>query len=66
MTTFPLRVLSVVGTCNIGMLGVGFGVFLIAMRIIHGTEWAVNGVFTLFSILFMFIGAQFVGMGLTG
>jgi undecaprenyl-phosphate 4-deoxy-4-formamido-L-arabinose transferase len=65
MTTFPLRVLSVVG-CIISALGVGFGVFLFAMRIIHGSEWAVSGVFTLFSILFMFIGAQFIGMGLLG
>jgi undecaprenyl-phosphate 4-deoxy-4-formamido-L-arabinose transferase len=65
MTTFPLRVLSVVG-CIISALGVGFGLFLFAMRIIHGPEWAVSGVFTLFSILFMFIGAQFVGMGLLG
>jgi undecaprenyl-phosphate 4-deoxy-4-formamido-L-arabinose transferase len=65
MTTFPLRVLSVVG-CIISALGFGFGAFLFAMRIIHGPEWAVNGVFTLFSILFMFMGAQFVGMGLLG
>lgn len=65
MTTFPLRVLSVVGTV-ISVLGFGFGAFLLAMRIIHGPEWAVGGVFTLFSILFIFIGAQFVGMGLLG
>jgi len=65
MTTFPLRVLSVVG-CIISALGVGFGLFLFVMRIIHGPEWAVSGVFTLFSILFMFVGAQFIGMGLLG
>jgi undecaprenyl-phosphate 4-deoxy-4-formamido-L-arabinose transferase len=65
MTTFPLRVLSVVG-CIISTLGFGFGAFLFAMRIIHGPEWAVGGVFTLFSILFIFIGAQFIGMGLLG
>jgi undecaprenyl-phosphate 4-deoxy-4-formamido-L-arabinose transferase len=28
--------------------------------------WAANGVFTLFAILFIFIGAQFIGMGLLG
>ena len=65
MTTFPLRVLSIVG-CIISTLGVGFGVFLFVMRIILGPEWAASGVFTLFSILFMFIGAQFVGMGFLG
>jgi undecaprenyl-phosphate 4-deoxy-4-formamido-L-arabinose transferase len=48
------------------VLGFGFGAFLLAMRVIHGPEWAVGGVFTLFSILFIFVGAQFVGMGLLG
>ncbi|MNF15511.1 Undecaprenyl-phosphate 4-deoxy-4-formamido-L-arabinose transferase [compost metagenome] len=36
------------------------------MRLINGPEWAAEGVFTLFAVLFMFIGAQFVGMGLLG
>ena len=36
------------------------------MRVIHGAEWAVQGVFTLFAILFVFVGAQFIGMGLLG
>jgi undecaprenyl-phosphate 4-deoxy-4-formamido-L-arabinose transferase len=65
MTTFPLRLLSVLGVL-ISMLGVGFGVLLIAMRFILGPEWAAQGVFTLFAVLFIFIGAQFVGMGLMG
>ncbi|MEN6336475.1 MAG: hypothetical protein ABFE01_19650, partial [Phycisphaerales bacterium] len=29
-------------------------------------QWAAEGVFTLFALLFIFIGAQFVGMGLLG
>ena len=65
MTTFPLRLLSVLGGIVSGV-GVGFGVFLFVMRLIHGPEWAVQGVFTLFAVLFIFIGAQFVGMGLLG
>jgi len=65
MTTFPLRLLSIVGTI-ISALGVGFGIFLFIMRYIYGPEWAAQGVFTLFAILFIFIGAQFVGMGLLG
>lgn len=65
MTTFPLRLLSIIGTI-IAAIGVGFGLFLFLMRLIHGAEWAVSGVFTLFAILFIFIGAQFVGMGLLG
>ena len=65
MTTFPLRLLSVVGTI-ISILGIGFGVFLFVMRLIFGSTWAAGGVFTLFAILFIFIGAQFIGMGLLG
>jgi undecaprenyl-phosphate 4-deoxy-4-formamido-L-arabinose transferase len=65
MTTFPLRLLSMLGTV-ISALGIGFGVFLFVLRLIHGSEWAGEGVFTLFAVLFIFIGAQFVGMGLLG
>ena len=65
MTTLPLRLLGVVGTL-ISVLGVGFGIFLLVMRLIFGSTWAAEGVFTLFAILFIFIGAQFIGMGLLG
>jgi undecaprenyl-phosphate 4-deoxy-4-formamido-L-arabinose transferase len=36
------------------------------MRFMYGSEWAAQGVFTLFAFLFVFIGAQFIGMGLIG
>lgn len=65
MTTFPLRLLSVLGGL-MATLGTGFGLFLFLMRLIHGPEWAVGGVFTLFAVLFIFVGAQFLGMGLLG
>ena len=65
MTTFPLRVLSVLGALA-AALGIGFGVFLLVMRFVYGPEWAAQGVFTLFSILFTLIGAQFIGLGLLG
>ncbi len=65
MTTFPLRVLTVVGG-GISAAGIGFGLLLLLMRWVHGPAWAAEGVFTLFAILFMFIGAQFVGMGMLG
>jgi undecaprenyl-phosphate 4-deoxy-4-formamido-L-arabinose transferase len=65
MTTFPLRVLSVLGALA-AALGIGFGVFLLVMRLVYGPEWAAQGVFTLFSILFTLIGAQFIGLGLLG
>ena len=65
MTMFPLRMLSIIGVA-VAALGIGFGIMLLVMRSVHGPEWAAQGVFTLFSILFIFIGAQFVGMGLLG
>jgi len=65
MSTFPLRLLSLLGVV-IAAFGIGFGVLLIVLRIIHGPEWAAEGVFTLFAVLFVFIGAQFFGLGLLG
>jgi undecaprenyl-phosphate 4-deoxy-4-formamido-L-arabinose transferase len=65
MTTLPLRVLSVLGSL-ISLAGVGLSIFIFVMRLIYGSEWAVQGVFTLFAVLFIFIGAQFVAMGLLG
>jgi undecaprenyl-phosphate 4-deoxy-4-formamido-L-arabinose transferase len=65
MTTFPLRLLSIFGGL-ISLMGVGFGVFLLIMRLVHGSTWAAQGVFTLFAVLFIFVGAQFIAMGLLG
>jgi undecaprenyl-phosphate 4-deoxy-4-formamido-L-arabinose transferase len=65
MTTFPLRLLTVLGGLT-SIAGVGFGVFLFIMRLTYGAQWAAQGVFTLFAILFIFVGAQFVAMGLLG
>lgn len=65
LTTTPLRMLSVVGGV-IALCGFLLALVLILMRLILGPAWAAQGVFTLFALLFMFIGAQFVGMGLLG
>jgi undecaprenyl-phosphate 4-deoxy-4-formamido-L-arabinose transferase len=65
MTTFPIRLLSLLGTV-ISALGIGFGLLLFILRLIHGPEWAAEGVFTLFAILFVFVGTQFIGLGLLG
>ena len=65
MTTFPLRLLSVLGGLT-AALGMGCGVLLLIMRLMHGSDWAAQGVFTLFAVLFTFIGAQFIGIGLLG
>jgi undecaprenyl-phosphate 4-deoxy-4-formamido-L-arabinose transferase len=65
ITTFPLRVLSVLGGI-ISAFGIGLGMLILVLRLIHGAEWAAEGVFTLFAILFVFVGAQFIGLGLLG
>jgi undecaprenyl-phosphate 4-deoxy-4-formamido-L-arabinose transferase len=65
MTTTPLRMLSWFGVA-VAIGGFCFGILLLIGRIVFGDGWAAEGVFTLFAILFIFIGAQFVGMGLLG
>ncbi|WP_018917649.1 glycosyltransferase [Vreelandella zhanjiangensis] len=65
MTTAPLRMLSLLGSA-MAVFGVVFGVLLMALRLMLGAEWAGDGLFTLFAILFVLIGAQFIGLGLLG
>jgi len=65
MTTFPLRMLSLFGVLA-SALGTGLGIYIIVMRILYGDAWAAQGVFTLFAVLFFFVGAQFLGLGLLG
>jgi undecaprenyl-phosphate 4-deoxy-4-formamido-L-arabinose transferase len=62
---FSLRALSAFG---IGMaaLGVALGVLIVILRLSLGSDWAAQGVFTLFAVLFVFVGAQFVALGLLG
>lgn len=65
ITTTPLRMLSLFG----GLLAVcGFllAVVLLLLRLAFGATWAADGVFTLFAVLFIFSGAQFLGLGLLG
>jgi undecaprenyl-phosphate 4-deoxy-4-formamido-L-arabinose transferase len=65
MTAGPLRLLTWLGG-GISALAIGFALMLFFLRVVFGSEWAGNGVFTLFSILFFFVGAQFVALGLMG
>lgn len=65
MTTAPLRLVTWVGVC-ISVLSVGFGALLLVLRLVYGPEWAAAGVFTLFAVVFFFIGAQFIALGLMG
>jgi undecaprenyl-phosphate 4-deoxy-4-formamido-L-arabinose transferase len=61
----PLRFLFTAGLF-IGATGIVFFVYLMVMRAKYGDEYTQGGVFTLFAILFLFVGAQFVAFGLLG
>ena len=65
ITTFPLRLLSVVGG-GLALTGFALSLLLMATRLAYGAEWAGGGVFTLFAVLFLFIGTQLMAMGLLG
>ncbi|MGP3590622.1 undecaprenyl-phosphate 4-deoxy-4-formamido-L-arabinose transferase [Vagococcus sp. WN89Y] len=65
LTTTPLRLLSVFGSV-IALLGFSLSVLLVVLRLTFGPQWGGEGMFMLFAILFTFIGAQFIGMGLLG
>jgi undecaprenyl-phosphate 4-deoxy-4-formamido-L-arabinose transferase len=59
----PIQVVSVAGML-VAVLGLAFGVFLFIRRLFVGPE--VEGVFTLFAILFFFVGLQILALGLIG
>jgi undecaprenyl-phosphate 4-deoxy-4-formamido-L-arabinose transferase len=61
----PLRMLFILGW-GIAFLGIAFGALVMVLRFIYGEAWAEHGVFTLFAILFFFVGAQFLAFGLLG
>lgn len=61
----PLRVLSLFGFV-LALFGLAFGTLLLGTRLLFGSAWAAGGVFTVFAILFFFVGAQFVAFGLLG
>jgi undecaprenyl-phosphate 4-deoxy-4-formamido-L-arabinose transferase len=68
MTSFslaPLRLLFTLGTAT-ALLGILFGALLLVLRFVRGSQWAADGVFTLFAVLFVFVGAQFIALGLLG
>ena len=65
ITTYPLHLLNIIGGL-ISFFGIGLGVLILILRFAWGSEWAAQGVFTLFAILFVLIGAQFIGLGLLG
>ena len=60
LTTTPLRMLSLLGSI-IAIGGFSIAVLLVILRLTFGPQWAAEGVFMLFAVLFTFIGAQFIG-----
>jgi undecaprenyl-phosphate 4-deoxy-4-formamido-L-arabinose transferase len=65
MTTSPLRLLSVVGVL-LAMAGFGGGLLLMVLRLAYGAVWAANGVLTVLAIVLVFMGLQFIALGLLG
>ena len=69
MTTTPLRLMTWFGAV-VALLGIGFGLLLLGVRLVATKAWwdefSADGVFTMFAILFVFVGFQFMAMGLIG
>jgi len=64
-SNFPIKMIMY-GGILLSLLGVCFGAFLVIARLLYGAIWAAQGVFTLFAVLFVFIGMQFFALGLIG
>ncbi|MBP9020357.1 MAG: glycosyltransferase [Syntrophobacterales bacterium] len=62
---FPLKLIMYAGIV-MAILGVSFGGVLGVARLVYGAKWAAEGVFTLFAVLFAFVGFQFFALGVMG
>jgi undecaprenyl-phosphate 4-deoxy-4-formamido-L-arabinose transferase len=62
---FPLKVIMYAGI-GLALAGFSFGIVLGVARVAYGAHWAAEGVFTLFAILFAFIGFQLFALGVMG
>jgi len=62
-SVLPIQVVSIFGVVT-AVAGLAFGFYLFARRLYVGPE--VEGVFTLFAILFVFLGCLFVAIGVVG
>ena len=61
----PMK-LIMYGGIFMSLLGVCFGAFLAVARLVYGARWAAEGIFTLFAVLFVFVGLQFFALGVIG
>ena len=64
-SNLPIK-LIMYGGILMSFMGVCFGVFLAIARLVYGVRWAAEGIFTLFAILFIFVGLQFFALGVIG
>ncbi|HYT31462.1 MAG TPA: glycosyltransferase [Thermoanaerobaculia bacterium] len=62
-SSVPIQVFGMLGIA-VALGGIGFGIFLFVRRLIVGAE--VEGVFTLFAILFTLLGIAMAGLGIVG
>ncbi len=62
---FPIRALTWFGGL-MALAGTLLAAGLLGGRLLYGDAWAVSGTFTLFAVLFFFVGAQFLAFGLLG
>jgi undecaprenyl-phosphate 4-deoxy-4-formamido-L-arabinose transferase len=62
---FPIKMIMY-GGIMMSFFGVCFGIFLAVARLMYGAHWAAEGIFTLFAILFVFVGLQFFSLGVIG
>ena len=62
-TSAPLRFATLTGSL-VSLLSIGFGVFLGIRRLLYGPE--AQGLFTLFALLFLLVGANFFALGILG
>lgn len=61
----PMK-LIMYGGILMSLLGICFGAFLAVSRLVYGARWAAEGIFTLFAVLFVFVGMQFFALGVIG
>lgn len=62
---WPLRAMTVLGFLLAGG-GLAWSALLLLLRLLKGPVYAAQGVFTLFAILFFFVGIQFMAIGVLG
>jgi undecaprenyl-phosphate 4-deoxy-4-formamido-L-arabinose transferase len=62
-TSGPLRFATLTGSL-VSLLSIGFGIFLGIRRLLYGPE--AQGLFTLFALLFLLVGANFFALGILG